>query len=131
MPHHLVPALRDIHGKLSSFASHADIDSFAHKVEITEKDAKPVVQIQYFQFSRNDAERKVHFLQLLLSFVIVLDIFSDFLVSQLRTVPKQWQDELRGLGNALEGSKKECPRYRSLCFSSRIINSRFRVSREW
>jgi hypothetical protein len=107
MPHHLVPVLREVHGKLSRFASHADIDSFIHRVEIAAEDAKPVVQLQYFQFSRNDVERKIHFVQLLLSFVLVLDVFSDFLVGQLRTVPKQWQDELRALGKALEKGRAE------------------------
>ncbi|TAJ40047.1 MAG: hypothetical protein EPO55_09905 [Reyranella sp.] len=107
MPHRLVPALREVHGNISRFASHADIDSFMHRVEITEKDEKPLVQIQYFQFSRNDAQRKLHFVQLLLSFVLVLDVFSDFLVSQLKSVPKQWQDELRGLGQALERGRDE------------------------
>ena len=107
MPHHLVPALRDIHGKLSRFASHADIDSFLHRVEITEKDARPYVKLQYFQFSRNDAERKLYFVQLLLSFVLVLDVFSDFLVSHLKTVPKEWRDELHGLGKALEKGRDQ------------------------
>jgi hypothetical protein len=102
MPHHLIPALRDIHGKLSRFAGHADIESFMHRVEITEKDAKPFVLLQYFQFARDEAQRKLHFVQLSLAFVIVLDVFSDCLVDQLKTVPKQWQDELRGVGNALE-----------------------------
>ena len=68
MPHHLVPALRDIHGKLSRFASHADIDSFMHRVEIMEKDAKPHVLIQYFQFASNDVRRKLHFVQLARNF---------------------------------------------------------------
>lgn len=48
MPHHLVPVLREVHGKLSRFASHADIDSFTHRVEIAERDAKPLVVVQYF-----------------------------------------------------------------------------------
>jgi hypothetical protein len=107
MPHHLVPVLREVHGKLSRFASHADIDTFMHRVEIGEHDAKPLIKLQYFQFSRHDAERKIHFVQLLLSFVIVLDVFSDFLVAQQKRVPEQWRDELRVLGKALEGRRAQ------------------------
>lgn len=111
MPHHLVPALRDIHSKLSRFASHADVGSFVHRVAITENDTKPFVLLQYFQFARGEAQRKLHFIQLLLVFVVVLDIFSDLLVDQLKTLPKVWQDELRGVGNALEKVQDELKKH--------------------
>jgi hypothetical protein len=101
LPHFLVPALFEQHKRYSTFASHADVNSFVHRVNISSKSEKMLI-VEYFQFSKNEAERKIHALMLFHTFVMVLDVFSDFLVVEPKAVPKAWQDELRGLGKSIE-----------------------------
>jgi hypothetical protein len=36
------------------------------------------------------------------TFVMILDVFSDFLVVEQKAAPQHWQDELRGLGQTIE-----------------------------
>ena len=101
LPHALVPALVDLHKKFSTFASHADVGSFLHRVDIVSEPA-PMITVEYFQFSKNETLRKIHGLSLFHTFVMILDVFSDFLVVEQKAVPKVWQDELRGLGQTIE-----------------------------
>jgi hypothetical protein len=98
LPHALVPELLKLHDSISSFASHADIASFVHRIKRVENDGKSVMAVQYFQFATNKIERKIHTNALLHTFVMILDVFSDFLVAEQKAVPKEWQKELRELG---------------------------------
>lgn len=103
LPHALVPHLTKLHKTISTFASHADVGSFAHRVEFVKtEDGRTVLSMQYFQFARNDIERMVHIFQLFHTFVVVLDVFSNFLVTEHKSVPKGWQEELHGLGGRIE-----------------------------
>jgi hypothetical protein len=102
LPHHLVADLVKLHKTFSRFASHADVDSFVHRVNFTGIDATKTLNVQYFQFSRNETERKIHALSLFHTFVMILDVFSDFLVTEQKAVSQKWQDELRNLGSKLE-----------------------------
>jgi hypothetical protein len=102
LPHPLVPRLFDLHKSFSMFASHADVNSFVHRVKISREPGKKVLTVEYFQFSLSEAERKIHALTLFHTFVMILDVFSDFLVTEQKAVPKEWQDQLRGLGQAME-----------------------------
>jgi len=106
LPHPLVPALFDLHKKFSTFSSHADVGSFTHRVNIV-KEPETMITVEYFQFSKNDAERKIHGLTLFHTFVMILDVFSDFLVVEQKAVPGQWQEELHGLGKAIERQHTE------------------------
>jgi hypothetical protein len=63
--------------------------------------------IQYFQFSTNNTVRRIHWLNLLTLFVMTLDVFSDFLVSEQKQVPQAWQDELRSLGAQIQRRTEE------------------------
>jgi hypothetical protein len=101
-PHHLVPELFKLHKTFSRFASHADVDSFVHRVNFEADGTSKILKVQYFQFSPNETERKIHVLSLFHTFVMVLDIFSDFLTTEQQAVPKEWQGELRKLGTAIE-----------------------------
>jgi hypothetical protein len=105
MPHPLVPVLREVHKTLSRFASHADVDSFVHRVKFEGERGSQTFRIEYFQFSRDEVERKLHALNLFLGHVMVLDVFSDFLVVEQKVVPLQWQNELRELGATIERRK--------------------------
>jgi hypothetical protein len=101
-PHRLVPDLIGLHKSFSSFAAHADVGSFVHRVKFTGEPQGRMLTFEYFQFAQNETERKIHALTLFHTFVMILDVFSDFLVSEQKVVPKEWQDELRGLGGAIE-----------------------------
>jgi hypothetical protein len=111
LPHALIPELIKLHDSFSSFASHADIASFVHRIEKVEGDT-PIMAVQYFQFASNKAERKIHGLTLLHTFVMVLDVFANFLVDEAKSVPGQWHDELHGLGGKIERQMDE---QKSMC----------------
>jgi hypothetical protein len=102
LPHPLVPELIKLHDSFSSFASHADIASFVHRVKSTVTDGRKLMVVEYFQFARNKDEKKIHTLTVFHTFVMILDVFSDFLVQEQKAVPVEWQNELRGLGAMLE-----------------------------
>jgi hypothetical protein len=102
LPHHLVPDLIKLHDKFSMFASHADIYSFIHRVSFEKVNGKEKLTINYFQFSTNESERKLHGLLLLHTYILILDVFSDFLVKEQRNVPEDWQTELRRVGAYIE-----------------------------
>jgi hypothetical protein len=102
LPNALVPELIKLHDSFSSFASHADIASFVHRVKSTETAGRKVMAIEYFQFAKNKDEKKIHTLTLFHTFIMILDVFSDFLVQEQKAVPVEWQTELRGLGATLE-----------------------------
>jgi hypothetical protein len=107
LPHPLIEELIRVHDIASSFASHADINTFIHRLKRSEHRGKPLMTIQYFQFSTNNTVRRIHWLNLLTLFVMTLDVFSDFLVSEQKQVPQAWQDELRSLGAHIQRRTEE------------------------
>jgi hypothetical protein len=107
LPHRLVPTLVDLQKSFSSFSVHADVGSFVHRVAISDDGDDRLLSMQYFQFARNETERKIHALTLFQTFVIVLDVFSGFLVTEQKVVPQEWQDELHGLGASIERRHEE------------------------
>jgi hypothetical protein len=102
LPHRLMPTLINQQKLISTFAPHADIGSFVHRVRRSEEDGSPMIGLEYFQFARDDNERKIHTYTLLHTYVMVLDVFSDFLVSEQKAVPPVWVEQLRQLGAAME-----------------------------
>ena len=102
LPHHLLPTLIDLQKSFSRFSVHADVGSFVHRVAISGDADDRILSMQYFQFAQNETERKIHALTLSHTFVLVLDVFSDFLVTEQKVVPQEWQDELHGLGASIE-----------------------------
>lgn len=101
LPHGLIPALLKLHDQFSSFASHADINSFVHRIEFS-NEPETLMAVQYFQFAQNESERKYHTLALLHTFVMILDVFADFLIAEQKTVPEQWRDVLHQIGTGIE-----------------------------
>jgi hypothetical protein len=101
LPNALIPQLLKHHDFISSFASHADIASFVHRVRKVDGDAASM-SIQYFQFATNPEERRYHGMALLHTFVMVLDVFSTYLVDEVKFVPTLWRDDLHGLGGKIE-----------------------------
>jgi len=107
LPHRLVPTLVDLQKSFSSFSVHADVGSFVHRVTISGDGDDRLLSMQYFQFARNETERKIHALTLFHTFVLILDVFSGFLVTEQKVVPQEWQDELHGLGASIERRHEE------------------------
>lgn len=99
-PHHrLIPTLLQKHGVYSAFASHADIDAFMHRVEFS--GAPGSMRFEYFQFARDANERFLHMLAMQHVFVLILDVFSDFLRSR-KIVDDAWHQRLVYLGQEIE-----------------------------
>lgn len=108
LPHPHVPLLLDIYGKVSTFAGHADVSSFVHRATVDKNDEQQErIFIEYFQYSRNKNERKVHALTLLHQFVMLLDLFADFFVKEQKLLPEAWHTELQTLGGYIEQEAKK------------------------
>jgi hypothetical protein len=107
-PHRLVPALFDLHKELSAVSSHADIGTFMHRAKVLRTgDGGRELELNYFQFSLNEDEREIHGLDVLCMYVMILDVFSDYLVSERKCVPEEWSTRLHSLGATLERSLNE------------------------
>ena len=107
LPHPLVRPLFELQKKLSQFSVHADIGSFIHRAKIIRNADEDELQFQYFQLVEDNTRRKIYGLQLLLAFVLVLDMFSDFLVAEQMCLSVAWQNHLRSLGARLEVTLEE------------------------
>jgi hypothetical protein len=105
LPHEFIPHLVDMHQKFSTL-SHADLASFVHRFDKSPDDSDKILYFQYFQISEDPTLQKVYFLNLLQSFVIILDIFANFLVTDQKVVPNDWKNELLRLGNFIETKTK-------------------------
>jgi hypothetical protein len=105
LPHPLVEYLIQQHDSCSQFASHADVQTFAHRLEF-HGEPRDLMSFGYFQIPRDPAKMKHHFLGLLRVFVVALDIFSDFLVDEQKCLPEAWREELRHVGRQIENRQK-------------------------
>jgi hypothetical protein len=102
LPHPLIEPLITLQKKLSTFTSHADIGSFIHRSEIRRESGKEQLVVQYFQFADDESRRQMHNLSLFHVFVMVLDVFGDFLIGEYKGVPEDWRTMLHNLGIVLE-----------------------------
>jgi hypothetical protein len=102
LPHRQIPELLKIHDYCSQFASHADIDSFVHRISTRPDGDEAMFRIEYFQFSRDPDERQMHALNLFHTFVIILDVFADYLIGEKQSVPELWRKTLHELGAKME-----------------------------
>jgi hypothetical protein len=107
LPHHLVETLFIQHKRISTFASHADVGSFVHRTKIVREPGRKMLTVEYFQFAQNADERQIHAMTLFHTYVMVLDVFSNFLVTEQKAVPVEWQQELHQLGQKIERRVKE------------------------
>lgn len=102
LPHPHIPELRRQQSLISTFAVHADVGSFVHRIDRSVTDDRTVMSVQYFQFSTNEHQRSIHTFTLLHTFVMVLDIFTEFLVTEQKAVPPAWKERLQQIGAGLE-----------------------------
>jgi hypothetical protein len=107
LPHPLMEILIQQQKQISTFAAHADIGSFVHRVTRTEGDDGVMMAVEYFQFARSQDERKLHTLTLLHSYVMVLDVFADFLVEEKKVLPASWKSHVYTLGQDIERRASE------------------------
>jgi hypothetical protein len=107
LPHPLMKLLVEQQKKISTFAAHADMRSFVHRVRQAQEGGKPFIGMEYFQFARNDDERKLHTLTMLHTYVMVLDVFSGFLMTEAKVVPAEWRKQLHGIGATIERRARE------------------------
>lgn len=108
LPHHHIPILLEIHDLCSSFASHADVDSFAHRSrEFRDEEGTEWATYEYFQFSRDSRQQRFYFFSLMHGFAVILDVFSGFLVDEQKKVGEQWRQELHGVIAGIERVRTE------------------------
>jgi hypothetical protein len=106
LPHALIPELLALHKKLSSVSSHADVGTFVHRTKMTKERDGQRIFIKYFQCSDDRPQRRIHALFLAHAFVMILDVFSDFLVDEQKAVPPRWRLDLRAFGARIEREHK-------------------------
>jgi hypothetical protein len=100
-----VKHLIEQHDFCSQLASHADVQTFAHRLEF-HGDPEKLMSFGYFQCPRDPAAMKHHFLGLLHIFVVTLDIFSGFLVGEQKCLPEAWREELHHVGRQIENRRQ-------------------------
>lgn len=98
----LVPFLIDRHDFCSQYASHADLSVFVHRASIV----RDMLFVEYFQFPRDPSEMSQIMYSLIRDFTVVLDIFSPYLVDEIKIVTNDWRDALHQLGAMLENRIK-------------------------
>jgi hypothetical protein len=97
LPHPQIPYLIEMYDLCSRFASHADIDSFAHRArQFRDEHGIDWTTTEYFQFSRDPQQQRYYFFSLMHGFAIILDVFSSFLIDEQKKVDEQWRLELHG-----------------------------------
>jgi hypothetical protein len=85
LPHALIPTLLALHKQLSGISSHADIGTFLHRTTITKESYGQRIFVKYFQCSDDARQRSIQALTPAHAFVMILDVFSDFLSTSRRT----------------------------------------------
>jgi len=107
LPHSFIPTLIKQHDFFSRYASHADVDSFAYRSEFMENDGMASTRVSYFQIPQNNDYFKHHFLGLLKSFILTLDVFSTYFVDERKVVPASWRENLRAVGRQIENKQAQ------------------------
>lgn len=77
--------LIDMYEICSTYASHADLDSFTDRIFISEnnKDKSKIINFSYFTFSENEDEYKFYFVAMILTFLYIFRIFKIFMKKKL------------------------------------------------
>lgn len=110
LPSPLIEHLITFYDICSAFASHADIQTFMHRLDfVKDPSQQDMMSFGYFQIPREPSEKKRGFLNLLRISVVTLDIFSAFIVEELKFLPDAWRDELHQLGRTIEERRKGLP----------------------
>ena len=97
-----------IHDACSQFGSHADIDSFFHRLETKEVPGtnQQEIFVHYFQFPRDPEEYRFYYIVTLEAFYQMFLIFKLFLDQSLRIVDPKWEKTINVLGPELDRLRK-------------------------
>ncbi len=91
-------ALRDA---CSQYGSHADIDSFVHRLELPKAPGEEL-KLQYFQHPKNRWDFGWWYLRLIHTFLMILQVFEKFLVQEKGFVTQEWASSTRQIGMQIE-----------------------------
>lgn len=93
------------HETFSEYGSHADASSFVYRLEENidiGKKNKSRSQFKYFQFPKKRSEFHLHFLELLVAYYGMLEIFRPMILKYAKGLDKAWEVELGKLKAHLE-----------------------------
>jgi len=110
----LAPPLLHLHGVCSQFGSHADISSFAHRVNVKPVDAnKAIVEHLMFQYPEDPDEFRYYLASTMSAFVLMLQVFIDPLTKHIRAKVDgkdfdlaAWRDSTQKLAEGTEKVRK-------------------------
>lgn len=99
----LAEQLLQQHETCSEFGSHADVSSFVYRTEMkgTDKPNKGILLFHYFQFPRDPEEFHWHFVELLLAYYQMLEVFKPMVLKLAVGLDASWERELRALRERL------------------------------
>lgn len=106
----LTHELVKLHEACSEFGSHADINSFVHRLEIKDipGESKDQLLVHYFQLPKNKYEYRFYFIVVLLSFWHIFKIFKVFFDKTLKVIDPQWEASFKLLGPKLNKLREIC-----------------------
>ena len=104
----LAHQLIGLHEVCSAFGSHADFDSFVHRLEVKDIPGENEEQlfVHYFQFPKNQQTYKYYFISVILSFLYMFKIFKVFLDGELRIIDTQWEQAIETIRRKLKQLRK-------------------------
>lgn len=102
----LARPLLQVHEQCSQFASHADFDSFLHRLEVVETDVAEL-RVHYFQMPRTVTEVRMYVLTLIHTFIVILNVFETYVAKRHKVVSDTWGENLRKLGGAVEALRQQ------------------------
>ena len=104
----LAPPLLHLHGVCSQYGSHADISSFAHRVQVVPLDAgKAVVEHLMFQYPKNPTEFRYYLASTLSAYILMMQVFIDPIAMYTKDFNVgAWSDSAKKLIESTEKVRK-------------------------
>lgn len=105
----LAQELIKLHEMCSRFGSHADVDSFIHRLEMREIEGTKKVEqrLRYFQFPKNEKEYRFYFISMIKAFWLMFKIFYSYYEKQLKIINPKWDLAIETLGPKLDKLAKQ------------------------
>jgi hypothetical protein len=102
----LANELIKLHDLSSQYGAHADISSFAGRIELkeTSDNTNALFLFQYFQIPKSPEEMKFYFLYILKTFLSIFNIYSLLFDDRLNKIDPQWRKNIQHLGEKLDES---------------------------
>ena len=97
----LAKPLLSLRDSCSRYGSHADIDSFVHRLELPKRPGEEL-KLQYFQHPKNRWDFGWWYLRLIHTFLMILQVFEKYLVREKEFVTQEWANSIRQIGLQIE-----------------------------